>query len=96
MGKYSVLATTSLMFNVFSFFSLVYTIYNTHNTSSFNWIYLIGNVIAQILLLIYGFFNNAPEIYGPTILLFVGLLYIVFVKFRYPSNDIIHDVVYSM
>ena len=87
MGKYSILATTSLMFNVFSFFSLLYTIYETKNTSSFNWIYLLGNVIAQILLLIYGFFNNAPEIYGPTILLFIGLLYIVFVKVMYPSDN---------
>lgn len=91
MGKYSILATTSLMFNVVSFFSLVYTIYLTKNTSSFNWIYLLGNVVAQILLLIYGFFNNAPEIYGPTILLFIGLLYIVFIKFMYPSNNTKHN-----
>lgn len=87
MGKYSLLATTSLMFNVVSFFSLIVTIYKTKNTSSFNWFYLMGNVIAQILLLIYGFVNNAPEIYGPTILLFIGLLYIVFVKMSYHSDD---------
>jgi len=87
MGKYSTLATTSLMFNVVSFFSLIITIYKTKNTSSFNWFYLMGNVIAQILLLIYGFANNAPEIYGPTILLFIGLLYIVFVKLFYHHDD---------
>ena len=87
MGKYSILATSSLMFNVVSFFSLILTIYKTKNTSSFNWFYLMGNVIAQILLLIYGFVNNAPEIYGPTILLFIGLLYIVFVKIFYHSDD---------
>ena len=87
MGKYSILATSSLMFNVVSFFSLILTIYKTKNTSSFNWFYLMGNVIAQILLLIYGFVNNAPEIYGPTILLFIGLLYIVFVKILYHSDD---------
>lgn len=87
MGKYSILATTSLMFNVISFFSLVYSIHLSKNTSSFNWFYLLGNVIAQILLLIYGFFNNAPEIYGPTILLFIGLLYIVYVKIIYPGDN---------
>jgi hypothetical protein len=81
MGKYSLLATTSLMFNVISFFSLLFNIYKTHNVSSFNWFYLIGNIVAQILLIIYGVVNNAPEIYGPTLLLFVGLLYIVYVKF---------------
>jgi hypothetical protein len=80
MGKYSILATTSLMFNVISFFSLVFNIYKTNNVSSFNWLYLIGNTLAQILLIIYGIVNNAPEIYGPTALLFVGLLYIVYVK----------------
>jgi uncharacterized protein with PQ loop repeat len=80
MGKYSFLATTSLMFNVISFFSLVFNIYKTNNVSSFNWFYLIGNTLAQILLIIYGIVNNAPEIYGPTALLLVGLLYIVYVK----------------
>jgi hypothetical protein len=91
MGKYSILATTSLMFNVISFFSLVYTIHLSKNTSSFNWFYLLGNVIAQILLIIYGFFNNAPEIYGPTILLFIGLLYIVYVKIIYPGDNKKHN-----
>ena len=80
MGKYSLLATASLMFNVVSFFSLVLNIHKTKNTSSFNWFYLFGNVIAQVLLVIYGLANNAPEIYGPTLLLMVGLTYIVFVK----------------
>lgn len=88
MGKYSILATTSLMFNVVSFFSLLLHIYNTKDTSSFNWVYLIGNVVAQILLIIYGVVNNAPEIYGPTFLLFFGLWYIVFVKLYYESKFI--------
>ena len=87
MGKYSLLATSSLMFNVIAFFSLLLNIYKTKNTSSFNWIYLFGNVTAQLLLIIYGIVNKAPEIYGPTILLFIGLLYIVFVKFTYHNDD---------
>ena len=81
MGKYGLLATASLMFNVISFSSLLFNIYKTQNVSSFNWLYLIGNTMAQILLILYGIVNNAPEIYGPTVLLFVGLLYIVYVKF---------------
>jgi hypothetical protein len=85
MGKYGLLATTSLMFNVVSFFSLVSNIYVTHNTASFTWVYLLGNVIAQILLIIYGFANKAPEIYGPTLLLCVGLVYIIYDKFVYGS-----------
>jgi hypothetical protein len=87
MAKYSVLATISLMFNVISFTSLLRTIHITKDTSSFNWLYLLGNVVAQILLIIYGILNNAPEIYGPTILLLFGLLYIVFIKMTYHYDD---------
>jgi hypothetical protein len=87
MGKYGVLASASLMFNVVSFFSLLYTINKTKNTSSFNWFYLLGNITAQILLIIYGVMNHAPEIYGPTLLLFIGLLYVVYVKYTYHSDD---------
>ena len=87
MAKYSILATFSLMFNVISFTSLLSSIYITKDTSSFNWLYLLGNVVAQILLIIYGFVNNAPEIFGPTILLLFGLLYIVFIKMTYHNDD---------
>ena len=88
MGKLGILATTSLMFNVVSFFSLVSNIYSTHNTTSFTWFYLFGNLIAQILLIIYGLINKAPEIYGPTLLLFVGLLNIIYNKFTYGVSSI--------
>ncbi len=83
MGKLGILATASLMFNVISFFSLVRNIYITHNTFSFTWFYLFGNVIAQILLIIYGLANKAPEIYGPTFILFFGLGYIIYDKYTY-------------
>lgn len=83
MHKYALLATISLMFNVFSFGSLVLHIHTTKDTSSFNWYYLMGNFIAQILLITYGIANKAPEIYGPTLILICGLLYIIFIKYNY-------------
>ena len=86
MGKLGLLATTSLMFNVVAFFSLVSNIYVTHNTVSFTWIYLLGNIVAQILLIIYGLANKAPEIYLPTCLLFFGLGYIVYDKYIYSHS----------
>ena len=86
MRKYALLATSSLMFNVFSFSSLIHHVYQTKDTSSFNWYYLLGNVIAQILLIIYGMSNNSPEIYIPTLFLIIGLSYIIFIKFHYNSN----------
>lgn len=82
MTKYKFLATISLMFNVFSFSHLLFNIYKTQNTSSFSVYYLVGNLISQILLSTYGILNKAPEIYFPTTLLFLGLLYISFVKIK--------------
>jgi hypothetical protein len=83
MGKLSILASASLMFNVVAFFSLVANIAVTHNTVSFTWFYLFGNLTAQILLIIYGIANKAIEIYGPTLLLCAGLLYIMYDKLIY-------------
>ena len=91
MTKLKILATISLMFNVMSFFSLLVSIRKTSDTSSFNWYYLIGNVIAQILLIIYGIVNKAPEIYIPTSFLFIGLCYIVYKKF---INGLNYDYTY--
>jgi hypothetical protein len=87
MRKYALLATISLMFNVVSFSSLIYNIHLTKDTSSFNWLYLMGNIMAQLLLIIYGLSNKAPEIYGPTMLLIIGLLYIIFIKINYTDDD---------
>lgn len=87
MGKYSYLATIALTFNIISLSTLLWRVHQTRNTSSFNWFYLIGNMTAQLLIIIYGFANNSPEIFIPTILLFFGLSYIVFVKIIYHYND---------
>lgn len=86
MGKFGLLATTSLMINVVAFVSLVINIYKTHNTSTYTWSYLLLNAFGQILLIIYGLANKAPEIYGPTIILCIGLLYIMYNKYIYRGN----------
>ena len=83
MGKYEILATISLTINVISFASIILAINKTKNASSFTWTYLIGNFIAQILLITYGVINKAWGIYGPTIFIFIGLLYIIYVKYHY-------------
>jgi uncharacterized protein with PQ loop repeat len=83
MGKYELLATSSLMFNVVSFYSLIVHIYETKDTSSFNWGYLLGNIGAQVLLIIYGIANNSYGIYVPTTILLIGLCYIMYIKIVY-------------
>jgi hypothetical protein len=84
MGKYELLAASSLMFNVIAFASLILNIHNTKDTSSFNWGYLFGNIVAQILLIIYGIANHSYGIYVPTTFLIIGLSYIVYIKLAYP------------
>ena len=83
MGKYEILATISLTVNVISFTSIILAMSKTKNASSFTWTYLIGNFIAQILLITYGVINKAWGIYGPTTFIFIGLLYIIYVKYYY-------------
>lgn len=87
MGKYELLATASLMMNMGSFFTLIKKVHYTKNTSSFPWYYLFGNIIAQILLITYGIINKAYGLYGPTFILLIGLIYIVYVKLVYENID---------
>jgi uncharacterized protein with PQ loop repeat len=94
MGKYELLATVSLMTNVVAFYHQVYHIYATNNVSSYALGALLGNILAQILLIIYGIANKAYGIYGPTLLLLPGLLYITYLKVFEPvsiSPDISND-----
>ena len=82
-GKYETLAGLSLTINVISFASIIYNMNQTKNASSFTWVYLIGNLIGQILLITYGILNKAWGIYLPTMFIFAGLSYITYVKYNY-------------
>jgi uncharacterized protein with PQ loop repeat len=84
MGKYELLATASLMTNVLAFYHQVYHIYVTKNVTSYELGALLGNILAQILLIVYGIANKAYGIYGPTMLLLPGLLYITYLKLFEP------------
>lgn len=84
MGKYELLATASLMTNVLAFYHQVYHIYVTKNVTSYELGALLGNILAQILLIVYGIANKAYGIYGPTMLLLPGLLYITYLKIFEP------------
>ncbi len=86
MGKYELLATTSLMFNVGAFSHLIYHIYQTKNTSTFTYTYILSNIFAQLLLIVYGIANKAYGIYGPTIILTIGLFYVLYAKITYPEK----------
>ena len=89
MGKYELLATGALMFNISSFFTLIQKVHYTKNTTSFPWYYLIGNLIAQIMLISYGVINGAYGLYLPAILLLLGVLYLIYVKIAYKDKVVV-------
>ena len=86
MGKYELLATGALLFNMSSFATLLHNVHQTKNTSTLPWKWVVLNISAQILLIIYGLLNGAWGIYVPTIILLSGLFYIAYVKWHYESD----------
>lgn len=89
MGKYEILASTSLTINVISFVSIIYNLLITKNASSFTWAYLIGNLFGQILLIAYGLINKAWGIWMPTIFIFISLAIISYIKYNYKTDVIV-------
>lgn len=87
MPKYESLIGVAGIFGLVSFSSLVQKIYDTHNTTSLPWTWILMNLSAQVLSLIYGLGNKAYGIYIPTILFLIGLFYILYVKIKHPSNE---------
>jgi len=85
--KGQVLGTLSGIFHILAFSQLILNVYITKNTSNltFTWIYLV--LIAQTLIVIYGFLNNAYEIYIPELILTIGIFYILFIKIKYKDNE---------
>jgi hypothetical protein len=80
MGKYESLIGAAGVLGLISFSSLLLEIYKTHNTTSLPWTWIIMNLAAQILSLVYGVGNGSWGIVLPGILFLAGLLYILYVK----------------
>jgi hypothetical protein len=80
MGKYESLIGLAGVLGLVSFSSLLFEIYTTHNTTSLPWTWILMNLGAQILSLIYGIGNGSWGIVLPGILFLAGLLYILYVK----------------
>ena len=87
MGKYEVLIGTAGILGLVSFSSLIMKIYRTNNTESLPWTWILLNITAQLLSLIYGIKNNAVGIYIPNSIFLCGLMYIFYVKQLNKSNE---------
>ena len=80
MGKYESLVGTAGIMGLISFSSLLITIYNTHNTTSLPWTWVLMNLGAQVLSMIYGIANGSWGIVLPGILFIIGMVYIFYIK----------------
>jgi len=87
MPKFESLIGVAGIFGLVSFSSLIQKIYDTHNTTSLPWTWLIMNLSAQVLSLLYGLANKAYGIYIPTSLFLIGLIYILYVKIKHPPTE---------
>lgn len=86
MGKYELIATAALLCNFSSFGTLLYNVSITHNTTTLTYSWFYTNILAQVLMIIYAVLNKAYGIYIPTTFLLAGLLYMLYIKYTYPSG----------
>ena len=63
-----------------SFGTLLWKVMQTHNATSFPISWIVLNLTAQILVLIYGIVVHAWGIWAPGILFTIGLLYMLYIK----------------
>ncbi len=74
-----------------AFSNLVLRIHFSKETEHLTFVWILLVLIAQILLVIYGYMNKAYGIYIPAILFIVGVLYILHVKLNYGINKTIEN-----
>jgi hypothetical protein len=80
MGKFESLIGVAGVLGLISFSSLIIEVYKTHNTTSLPWTWILMNLAAQILSMIYGIGNESMGIVLPGILFLIGMFYILYVK----------------
>ena len=87
MGKYESLIGIAGMLGLVSFGSLLLKIFQTHNTTSLPWTWVLVNLAAQSLSVIYGIANKSYGITIPCVLFVLGLIYIFFVKLNHKEYE---------
>ena len=87
MGKYESLIGIAGILGLISFSSLIKEVYSTHNTTSLPWTWILMNLGAQTLSLIYGIGNLSYGIVLPGLLFLSGLIYILYVKFNHKKYE---------
>ena len=87
MGRFESLIGVAGILGLVSFSSLIQQIYKTHNTTSLPWTWIIMNLAAQTLSMIYGIGNLSYGIVLPGILFMAGLLYVLYIKLNHKPYE---------
>jgi hypothetical protein len=87
MGKYEGLIGIAGMLGLVSFGSLLIKIFQTHNTTTLPWTWILVNLAAQGLSVIYGIANKSYGITIPCVLFVLGLLYIFYIKLKHGEYE---------
>jgi hypothetical protein len=83
----------SICFTLLAFGYLVFDTYNTKQTEHIKYIWIIFTLLSQSLLTTYGFINENKFIFVPSMMIFVGILYILYIKMNYEiNNDITNEL----
>ena len=82
MGQYEFLATAAIGFNISSFATILYKAHTTQKVDGFPYIWLFSNIIAQTLMIVYAVLNKAYGIYIPSLFIWTGLIYMLYIKIR--------------
>ena len=86
--KYSFLAYIAGALSLISFVSLLHRVHFTKNTSTLPWYYLFLNLSVQLLYGFYAYSNKLLPIFATSIIFGVGLIYIIYVKYNHPHEEI--------
>ena len=85
------LAIMATILIISSFIVVVYDIHTTKNASKISYLWLFFIITAQLLSFTYSILNNIPETYIPTMLIIMGLLYVLYIKIQYAEEVAIEE-----
>ena len=89
--KHNELAMTAGFCNIVAFSFLVYRVHVTKMTDNLTYIWICLVLTSQTLLFFYGRINHIFGIYMPALIMFSGIIYILYVKMVYTEASHIEN-----
>ncbi len=83
MTKYEELALISGIATITAFSLLIQHVYVTKITENLTYFWIFLNLTGQSLLFAYGKINNVFGIYFPSLILIIGISYVLYIKITY-------------